>query len=68
MGMKMGGPLKRGRQNLNVLATHARHMKFSGLANIKKSPPPNGALQNFNFLSFEAGHIKCWSINSQLAH
>ena len=32
----MGSPLKRGRQNSNFLTTYARHMKFLGLANMKK--------------------------------
>ena len=32
----MGVPLKQGYQNSNFLATHARHMKFSGYANMKK--------------------------------
>ena len=35
-GHRNGGvPLKRGRQNSNFLTTHARHIKFSGLANMK---------------------------------
>ena len=32
----MGVPLKRGRLNSKLLTTHAGHMKFLGLANIKK--------------------------------
>ena len=32
----MGVTLKQGRQNSNFLTTHARHMKFSGYANMKK--------------------------------
>ena len=32
----MGVPLKLGRQKSNFQATHARHMKFLGLAIMKK--------------------------------
>ena len=32
----MGGTFKQGRQNSNFLTTHARRMKFSEKANIKK--------------------------------
>ena len=33
---KPGVPLKQGSQNSNFLTTHARHMKISGYANMKK--------------------------------
>ena len=35
----MGGPLKQGHINSKFLTTHARHMKFSGDANMKRSFP-----------------------------
>ena len=66
----MGVPLKWSHQNSNFLPTHARHMKFLGLANMKKRSnltkfgyikmgvPLKRGRQNSNFLTTHARHMK----------
>ena len=66
-----GVPLKRGRLNPNFLTTRARHMKFSGLAKMKKRSnvtkfgdtkikgvPLKRGHQTSNFLTTHARHMK----------
>ena len=50
----MGVSPKQALQNSNFLTTHARHTKFSGWANMKKSFPKRGSpkLKLFNLLKW----------------
>ena len=58
----MGSPFKRGCQNLNLTKTH----EIFSVGKYEEKFYPNEALRNSNFLTFQAGHVKWWSTNSQL--